>query len=252
MKLVDRSAIVTGAGAGIGEAYAHALAAQGASVVVADIEAEAAEAVAEQLVAQGGAAIAVRADVTSETDVEALADEALAAHGRIDILVNNAGLASVEASAPCATMERSLWRRLLDVNVTGALNCAVACRPSLAQSDAGVIINQSSVAAYMGTPSAYGVSKLALNGLTAALAAEFAADGIRVNGIAPSTMESATRPAMRAFPEEMRQAFLQQQLIRRFGRMEELAELLVFLCSDQSRFVTGQTWLFDGGLVRRP
>ena len=99
--------------------------------------------------------------------------------------------------------------------------------------------------------SAYAVSKHALNGLTASLAAEFAPDGIRVNGLAPSTMESDQRRAMRAFPEEERQRFLRQQLIPRFGRMEELAEVLVFLCSDESAFITGQTWLFDGGMVRR-
>lgn len=251
MKLSGKCAVVTGAATGIGEAYAHSLARHGASVVVADIDAAGSAKVAEDLIDAGASAVAVTADVTSEPEVDELVARATDAFGGVDILVNNAGLNTMQYFGPCTSIERSDWRRLLEVNVTGPLNCAAACRASMRERGGGVIINQSSVSAYLSVPSAYAVSKHALNGLTASLAAEFAPDGIRVNGIAPSTMESDSRPAMRAFSEEMKQQFLQQQLIQRFGRMDELAEVVVFLCSEESAFITGQTLLFDGGMVRR-
>lgn len=251
MKLFEKCAIVTGAATGIGEAYAHALAAHGARVVIADIDEKGATKVAADLEATGAQALAARADVTSEGDLARLVERATEAFGGVDILVNNAGLNTPEVFGPCATIERDVWRRLLEVNVTGALNATAACRDGMRERGGGVVVNQSSVSAYLSVPSAYAVSKVALNGLTASLAAELAPDGIRVNGLAPSTMESDTRPAMRTFSEEERQQFLSQQLIHRFGRMDELAEVLIFLCSDESAFITGQTLLFDGGMVRR-
>jgi NAD(P)-dependent dehydrogenase (short-subunit alcohol dehydrogenase family) len=251
VKLAGRVAVVTGAGNGIGEVYASALAREGAAVAVADIEVAAAERVAAQLRAAGARAVALEVDVADEGAVEQMAGQAAGALGGVDILVNNAGLYLHEYSGPCAELPRAQWRRLIEVNLTGALNCAAACRPRMRARGGGVIINQSSVGAYLGIASAYGVSKRALNALTVALAVEFAPDEIRVNGIAPSSVESDTRPALRWWPEERRRQFFDQQLIKRVVHMDDLARALVFLCSDDARFITAQTLIVDGGLVRQ-
>jgi 3-oxoacyl-[acyl-carrier protein] reductase len=252
MRLSGRTAIVTGAATGFGEVYAHALAKEGARVVVADLDLPGARKVEADLHAQGSEALAVEVDVADEALVESMVGQVGAAFGGIDILVNNAGLYLHEYSGPCAELPIARWRRLLDVNLTGALLCAAACRPSMRARGGGVIINQSSVGAYMGIASAYGVSKRALNALTVSLAVEFAPDKIRVNGLAPSSVESDTRPALRWWPEERRRQFFDQQLIRRVGHMNDLANALIFLCSDEASFITAQTLPVDGGLVRIP
>ncbi len=250
MKLAGRSAVVTGAGTGIGEVYVRALAGEGASVAVADIDLPAAERVAAELREAGATAVALEVDVADEQRVDHAMRAAAGQLGGVDILVNNAGLYMDDYSGPCAALDRARWRRLLDVNLTGALNCAAAAQPLMRERGGGVIINQSSVGAYMGIASAYAVTKRALNALTVALAAELSVDGIRVNGIAPSSMESDTRPALRWWPEERRQDFFDQQLIKRAGHVNDLAGALIFLCSDDASFITAQTLLVDGGLAR--
>jgi len=251
-RLAGRTAVVTGAATGFGEVYAHALAREGANLVLADLDEGGARKVESALRAQGAGALTVGVDVTDETGVGHMVEAAERAFGGIDVLVNNAGLYLHEYSGPCAELGLAKWRRLIDVNLTGALICAGAVRPSMRARGGGVIINQSSVGAYMGIASAYGVSKRALNALTVALAVEFAADKIRVNGLAPSSVESDTRKALRWWPEEQRQAFFDQQLIKRVGHMNDLAHALIFLCSDEASFITAQTLPVDGGLVRIP
>jgi NAD(P)-dependent dehydrogenase (short-subunit alcohol dehydrogenase family) len=142
------------------------------------------------------------------------------------------------------------------VNVVGALVCAAACRPAMAARGGGAIVNMSSMAAYGGT-GAYGVSKLALNSLTVSLAAELAADGIRVNGIAPGLVDSEAAVAWwsdpaRAGMEGIDQLLIGQQMIKRQGTMQDLANLCLFLCSDEASFVTAQTILVDGGWTKKP
>lgn len=252
MRLAGRTAIITGAATGFGEVYAHALAREGARVALADVDLPGARKVEAELRAQGADALAVEVDVADETRVGQMVAEVESAFGGVDILVNNAGLYLHEYSGPCAELPIAKWRHLLDVNLTGALLCAAACRPSMRARGGGVIINQSSVGAYMGIASAYTVSKRALNALTVALAVEFAPDKIRVNGLAPSSVESDTRPALRWWPEERRRQFFDQQLIKRVGHMNDLANALIFLCSDEASFITAQTLPVDGGLVRIP
>jgi NAD(P)-dependent dehydrogenase (short-subunit alcohol dehydrogenase family) len=252
VRLAGRTAIVTGAATGFGEVYAHALSKEGARVALGDVDLAGARKVEAELRAQGADALAVEVDVAAEDQVASMAETVVAALGGIDILVNNAGLYLHEYSGPCAELAPAKWRRLIDVNLTGALLCAAACRSAMRARGGGVIINQSSVGAYMGIASAYGVSKRALNALTVALAVEFAPDRIRVNGLAPSSVESDTRPALRWWPEERRRAFFDQQLIKRVGHMNDLANALIFLCSDEASFLTAQTLPVDGGLVRIP
>ena len=248
MKFEGKCAIVTGAGRGIGETYAQALAQEGASVVIAELDFPAGQQSAAKIADGGGAAIAVEVDVADEHQVQQLVAAATAEFGGVDILVNNAALHLMEYAAPCTTLGTEKWRRMFDVNLTGPLLCATACRPSMQARGGGVIVNQSSMAAYW-PAGAYHVAKLALNGLTVALADEFAVDNIRVNGIAPGVM--ASQAILDGIPEERRRETVEKQMIKRPGQTQDLVGPLLFLCSQESDFVTGQTLLVDGGYTKR-
>ena len=241
--LKGKSAIVTGGGTGLGLVYAKALAREGALVTVADIDGDSANRAARALTDAGAAAIGVAVDVADDAAVQAMVDAAREAFGRVDILVNNAGLARGKWSL-CIELESDDWLRLFAVNVVGAVACARACRPLMVAQGGGVIVNQSSMAAYSVLNTAYGVSKLALSGLTVALATELAADGVRVNGIAPGMMSGRV-------PDDVVAHTVARQLIARRGEGDDLVGALIFLCSDASSFMTGQTLIVDGGITRR-
>jgi len=248
--------VVTGGGAGIGRTYAHRFAAKGAAVVIADLDESAAGRVVDELAAQGARGLPHPMDVTDPDAVTAMAQRAVAELGGIDVLVNNAGIHLDHAQLPFTIDAVPQWRAVLDVNVLGALICAAACRPAMAARGGGAIVNMSSMAAYGGS-GAYGVSKLALNSLTVSLAADFASDGIRVNGIAPGLVDSEAAvewwsdPA-RAGMEGIDRMLIGQQMIKRQGTMQDLADMCLFLCSDAASFVTGQTILVDGGFTKKP
>ena len=248
----DKVIAITGGGAGIGRTYAHRFAAEGASVVVADLDPSAGERVVEELAAKGSRGLAVTMNVTDEVAVGAMVAAAVDRFGGIDILVNNAGIHHHHAQVPFAIEDLARWRAVIDVNVIGALICSLSCRESMAARGGGSIINHSSMAAYMGG-NAYSVSKLALNALTVGLATEFAPDGIRVNGIAPGLVDSEASiewmndPVRKGIGDE----FVGGQLIRRLGRMDDLANMALFLCSDEANFITGQTILVDGGYTKK-
>jgi 3-oxoacyl-[acyl-carrier protein] reductase len=241
--------VVTGGGAGIGRTYAKRFASEGASLVIADIDPAPAQRVVDELETAGTAAIACTMDVASEDDAAAMVAAATNAFGGIDVLVNNAAIHLQHARLPFTTESLDQWRRVLNTNVIGALSCSLACRAALADGGGGAILNQSSMAAYSSS-GAYGVSKLALNGLTVALAGEFAADHVRVNGIAPTLVDSEA--AMVEWPEERHAPMIARQLIQRLGRMQDVANLALFLCSDDASFITGQTILVDGGTTKKP
>ena len=238
-----RVAVVTGAGNGIGREYAAAFAREGASVAIADIDEAAAMKAAAEIEGTGARAIAVRADVADESDASAMAAAAVGAFGGIDILVNNAGLHLGDFNETTA-LPPDQWRRILDVNVVGAVLCAKACAPSMRARGGGAILNQSSMAAWRGV-GAYSVSKLALNGVTVSLAREFAGDGIRVNGIAPGYVESEA--AKSGLSDDLKRFVLEGQIIKRVGQIEDLIGTVLFLCSEEASFITGQTLLVDGG-----
>ncbi|HEY3671605.1 MAG TPA: SDR family oxidoreductase [Acidimicrobiia bacterium] len=248
--------VVTGGGAGIGRTYAHRFAAEGAAVVIADLDGAAATRVVDEVAADGGRGLAHVMDVTDADAAAAMVDRATAELGGVDLLVNNAGIHLDHAQLPFTLDAVPQWRAVLDVNVIGALIGAAACRPAMAARGGGAIVNMSSMAAYGGT-GAYGVSKLALNSLTVSLASDFAADGIRVNGIAPGLVDSEAAvewwsdPA-RAGMEGIDQMLIGQQMIKRQGTMHDLAEMCLFLCSEAASFVTGQTILVDGGFTKKP
>jgi NAD(P)-dependent dehydrogenase (short-subunit alcohol dehydrogenase family) len=165
------------------------------------------------------------------------------------VLVNNAGL-HMGRFNETSTLPLADWRRILDVNVLGALVLATACRPSMARRGGGAILNISSSAAYVSAGGAYGVSKLALNGLTMNLAAEFATDGIRVVGLAPGMIGS--QAVLDRLEQHHKDLVLGTQLLKRFGTPDDVAGVVVFLCSPEAGFLTGQTLLVDGGFHPRP
>ena len=245
MRLEGKVAIVTGAGGagvgGLGVVYARALASEGAAVVVSDIDGQAAVRTAESIASTGAQAIGVRCDVTSDEDIKAMVKTSDDAFGGVDILVNNAGLARGKWSE-ALILSADEWMEILAVNTVAPIMCAKACAESMRGRGGGVIVNQSSNGALIDA-GAYTVSKLALNGVTKVLADEFSSDNIRVNGIAPGVMTAK-------LPEDQVQRLLARQTIRRPGQPEDLVGLLLYLCSDDSSFMNGQTVVIDGGMAR--
>jgi 3-oxoacyl-[acyl-carrier protein] reductase len=245
MRFEGKVAFITGGGVGFGRAFARALAAEGAAVVIADIDGDAGTALARELADTGTPALAVVCDVADEHQVQAGIDATVERFGGVDILINNAGKHLTKYNQPFSVLERDELRALFDVNVIGVVNCSVAVRPSMAARGGGVIVNISSMAAYLNV-SPYSVSKLAVRGLTIAFATEFAGDRIRVNGIAPGLM--ATENAMDDLPSAMVDEFVNdRQLIHRLGVMDDIVQAMLFLCSDESSFITGETLKVTGG-----
>ena len=248
--------VITGGGAGIGRTYAHRFAAEGAKLVIADLDEVAARRVVDEIAVEGAHGLAHAMDVTDPDGAATMVERAVAELGGVDVLVNNAGIHLDHAQLPFTLDAVPKWRAVLDVNVIGALIGAAACRPAMTDRGGGAIVNMSSMAAYAGS-GAYGVSKLALNSLTVSLAADFAASGIRVNGIAPGLVDSEAAvewwsDASRAGMEGIDQMLIGQQMIKRQGTMHDLADMCLFLCSDAASFVTGQTILVDGGYTKKP
>ena len=239
-------AVITGGGRGFGKAFATALAARGAHVVLADIDAAAAEAAAAEIVGQGGSAFGAACDVADEAGVAAMIGEVAAEHGGIDILVNNAGLHSATYNKPSADIGIAGLRRLFDVNVMGVYICSLAARTVMSGRDGAAVVNISSSAAYANR-AAYGVSKLAVRGVTAQLAREFAADGIRVNAIAPGLIFTDTIRAELARDEVSR--VMGQQILPREGEEQDVVDALLFLVSPAASFVTGETLRISGGFA---
>ncbi|HEX3924763.1 MAG TPA: SDR family oxidoreductase [Streptosporangiaceae bacterium] len=239
-------AVITGGGRGFGQAFGIALAARGAHVVLADIDAIAAKAAAAEIAGNGGRASAAGCDVADEAAVAALVDEVTAEHGGIDILVNNAGLHSSAYNRPSAEIGIPGLRRLFDVNVLGVYICSLAARPAMSGRDGAVVVNISSSAAYANR-AAYGVSKLAVRGVTVQLAREFAADGIRVNAIAPGLIFTDTIRAELGRDDVAR--VMGQQILAREGEERDIVNALLFLVSPAASFVTGETLRVTGGFA---
>lgn len=244
-------ALVTGAGGGIGAATAALFAAEGARVVVVDITVTAAEATAAAITADGGEAVGVAADVTEEAQVEAAVAVAIDRWGRLDVAHNNAGT----SGQPSAFTDLSLddWNRVVSLNLTGVFLCMKHELAVMAPAGKGAVVNTSSGAGVIGFPSLphYVASKHGVLGLTKTAAQEYARSGIRVNAICPGTTDT---PMMQAFiggdpgiEKMMKRTVPTGEL----GRPEQIAEAVVWLCSDRASFVNGDTMLVDGGTVCR-
>jgi 3-oxoacyl-[acyl-carrier protein] reductase len=248
-RLQPRVAIVTGAAQGIGRAYAQALADDGATVVVADLKAQAAQQAADEIVSGGGTALACAVDVGDEASVLGLRDFVRDTCGRADIVVNNAAVYEDLQRTTLSAVSLEYWRRLFAVNVEGTLTCSRAFAPMMAERGWGRIVNQSSVGAYMGNPSVYGITKLAVVGLTQGLARELGPQGITVNAIAPGTIHTAA--TMKVVSPAMLTRQRDRQCVDIEGQPEHLVDTLRYLVSDGASFVTGQTIFVDGGAEPR-
>jgi 3-oxoacyl-[acyl-carrier protein] reductase len=248
-RLEGRVAIVTGGGHGIGKAYARGLAGEGASVVVAEIDAAAANAVAGSLVQEGFKAIAAATDVSDWKSVEAMARRALEAYGRIDVLVNNAAIfATVPMSrAPFDQIDPAEWDRMMAVNLRGPWLASRAVVPQMKAQRYGKIVNISSGTALKGSASRihYVTSKAGILGFTRTLAREVGEWGICVNCVAPGSTLSEESPDEGTL--KMRSAAVSDRALRRVQKPEDLVGAILFFASSDSDFVTGQTLVVDGG-----
>ena len=248
MRFGDKVAVVTGAGRGIGEEYAKALAREGASVVVAELDADAGERVAKEIEQAGGRAVAVTTDVASEESTLAMARAASDAFGGVDYLVNNAAIYGGMELYGLTDMPMSYWDKFMAVNMTGAVLCTRAVFGSMAERGGGAIVNQSSTAAWMGA-GYYGIAKLALHGITGSFARELGPMNIRVNAIAPGPTDTeATRSTV---PDAVIEGLLATMPLNRMGTPADLAGACLFLLSDDARWVTGHVLNVDGGQIMR-
>jgi NAD(P)-dependent dehydrogenase (short-subunit alcohol dehydrogenase family) len=242
-------AVVTGAAGGIGEEYARALAQAGASVVAADLNEQAVQAVAERLTGEGLRAAGCAVDVTDEGSVKAMAEFATGEFGGIDVLVNNAALMMQIPTEGLIDFPMDWWDSVFKVNLAGPLLCAKACVPSMIERGGGSIINQSSAAAFYNWRP-YGISKLALIGLTYGLAQDLGKHNIRVNAVAPGTMETkAVKDAVA--DEAWWETRANLAALGTTGDPRDLCGAVVFLASPASKWTTGQTLNVDGGWIMR-
>ena len=244
MKLDGRVATVTGAGRGMGEAIAHKLAAEGAAVVVSDIDLDNAKAVADEIARSGGKAHALRTDVSDEGDAAKLAETAVETFGGLDIHVNNAGISTTKLFTETT---RSDMERIIGVNLIGAFLCAQAAVRIMLPNGYGRIINIASLSGQRGGigRSAYGASKAGLELLTKVMSVELASRGITVNNVAPGAI--ATQMAIENHDEATREAYHYLIPQRRYGTPEEVASAVAFLASDEAAHVCGHTLNVDGG-----
>jgi NAD(P)-dependent dehydrogenase (short-subunit alcohol dehydrogenase family) len=244
--LTGASALVTGGGSGIGRATAFLLAQRGAAVLVADIEAHQAEAVAEEITGSGGTASGLGVDVTDESQVSDMVAKAVSAYGGLTIAINNAGTSGTFGStADVATEE---WRRVIELNLNGVFFCMRAEIPAILDSGGGSIVNTSSGAGLMGFAGlpAYVASKHGVIGLTRAAALEYSPKGIRVNAVCPGTVRT---PMLETFTgdEATLQTMGRAMPIKRLATPEEIGEAIVWLASPAASYVTGTALAVDGG-----
>ena len=251
MKLAERVAVITGAAQGIGAACARVFAQQGAKVVVGDINELGAAAVAKDIAAAGGYALARRADVGTRADCEALVEHAINHFGRIDILVNNAGIVH---AAEFLDLAEEDFDRVLKINLKGAFLCSQAAARCMVKQPAtaggrGVIVNVSSVNAVLAIANQvpYTVSKGGLNQLTKVMALALAPHGIRVMGIGPGSIATELLQAAVLTNEAARQRILSRTPLGRLGEPDEVARIAAFLASDDASYLTGTTVYPDGG-----
>jgi 3alpha(or 20beta)-hydroxysteroid dehydrogenase len=244
-RLSGRVALVTGAARGMGASHARCLAAAGARVVLTDVREDAGKALADEL---GHTALFVPHDVTSSLDWERAISAAEDAFGPVDILVNNAGVAAYAPIEECTEQD---YRTLIDVNQVSVFLGMKSVIGSMSRAGKGSIINISSVAGFVGEANtvAYTASKFAVRGMTKVAAKELGPRGIRVNSIHPGVIET---PMVTDNPEAdaVLKVVAASAALRRIGQPEEVSNLVVFLASDESSFVTGSAFVVDGGVIR--
>lgn len=256
MRLKDRVAIVTGAGQGIGEATVHRMAEEGARIVVSDVNETTGEAVAARIRHGGGEAVFVPCDVSRVEDVKQLVAATREAFGRLDVLHNNAGVheTSFTAQAQSHELDEDVWDRVVGINLKGTWMCSKYAADLLAEAGGGCIVNAASIGGMVGYPmgAAYGPSKAGVIQLTRVMAIELAPRSIRVNSYAPGNTDT---PMVQKYyasgsPDEqemIKQQLLGTHLIPRMPEPREVANLVVFLASDEASMITGSNFVIDMG-----
>lgn len=247
MKLKGKVIIITGAKSGIGLATAIRFASEGAKAVVADIK-DAHQEVSE-ITGREAEALFVQVDVSNGSQVAALIEKTLAAFGRLDVLVNNAG---IELTKKVTETTEAEWEHLMNVNLKGVFLCSKAAIPVMQRNGGGVIVNVASELGLVGGSeiAAYSASKGGVVQLTKAMAIDHAGDGIRVNCVAPGPVSTPLLEAIienSSNPEQERQSIVGKTLLKRLARPEEIANVIVFMASDESSYMTGSVVVVDGG-----
>ncbi|HET6349635.1 MAG TPA: 3-oxoacyl-[acyl-carrier-protein] reductase [Candidatus Krumholzibacteria bacterium] len=245
MEQSGRVAVVTGAARGIGREIAARLADGGISIAVVDVAEDSATQTAAELARPGVSARGYRCDVSSLDEASALGERVLGDFGRVDVLVNNAG---ITRDRLLVRMTAEDWSAVLNVNLTGAFNMCKALAPAMLKQRSGCIVNIASVVGQVGNAGQanYAASKAGMMGLTKSLAREFAPRGVRVNAVAPGFIRTSMTEAL---PEEVQQQMKQSIPLGRFGETGDVADVVMFLVSNGSSYVTGQVINCDGGLV---
>lgn len=243
-----RTAVITGAGHGIGTEYARHFAGRGAQVVVADIDAEAAASVAKEIVMSGLAASPLVVDIADVAAATAAVDGVVAEHGSIDFLVNNAALYANRDFAIAEEIALDMWQRMIDINISGTFYMCRAAIPHMKRQGFGRIVNQSSASVYATVPRSlhYSMTKAAVITMTKTLARELGPFGVTVNAIAPGVID--TEATLKVVPEDVMAKGVAATSLRRVGHPTDLAPVVGFLCSEGAGYITGQTVVVDGGI----
>jgi len=244
-RLADRTAIITGGAHGIGQATAHRFAAEGAAVMLADVEAQAGREVASAIQDDGGTAVFTETDVTDLDQVEKLVEATVERFGGLDVLVNNAG---ITRDATLKKMSEEAFDQVVDVNLKGVFNCTKAALPHLTESDAGRILNAASIVGRYGNfgQTNYVATKSGVIGMTKTWARELGRDGVTVNAVAPGFVDT---DMMETVPDKIIDDLTDQTPLGRLGEPEDIADAYCFLASDDAAFITGAVLAVDGGLV---
>jgi len=244
----NKIAVVTGAGQGIGEGYAKALAREGAAVAIAELSEDQGKRVAKEIEAAGGRAIFVRTDVASEASTRAMGETVRRELGGVDYLVNNAAIYHSMEMHGLLTVPFDYYTKFMAVNMHGCLLATRAVYESMIERGGGAIVNQSSTASWMGV-GYYGIAKLAMHGITQSLARELGPRKIRVNAIAPGPTD--TEATRKVVPEVFQKMIVSQMPLGRMARVEEMVGACLFLLSDEASFITAQILAVDGGQIMR-
>lgn len=241
MKLKDKVALITGSAQGIGKSIAQALAAQGAKVVISDINLELAQTTAKEF---GPDTLAIKLNVADQADVEAGVKQVIEKLGKIDILVNNAGITK---DTLLMRMKKDMWDAVININLTGVFNCAKAVATPMMKQRSGKIINIASIVGQMGNAGQanYSASKAGVIGFTKTVAKELASRGITVNAIAPGFIQTAMTDKI---PEDIKKKMQEQIPMGKLGQPEDIAKATVFLASSDADYITGQVIAVNGGM----
>lgn len=244
----NKTVMITGAASGIGKATAELFAKQGAQVVLSDIQEEAGKATTESIVAAGGKAIFFKTDVSKPEEMEALVNFAVNTYGKLDVAVNNAGIGG--ELNPIADMSIEGWQKVIGINLNSLFYGMKYQIKAMLKNGSGSIVNISSILGSVGFAGSagYTAAKHGVVGLTQAAALEYSAQGIRVNAVGPGFIET---PLLDALDAEMKKQLVALHPIGRLGKSEEVAELIYWLSSDKSSFVTGSYYPIDGGYLAR-